>query len=116
VANFASNNVTVIDGATNTTVTVTDANAIGRFAVAVNPVNHRDVVAGLVGHIAKDDPAPPAVLRVCSLFPACPAFSSRPGGVVHYSLTVATQSISISNGPGHATTHINMRDGGTPGK
>ncbi len=33
-----------------------------------------------------------------------------------YSLTVATQSISMSNGPGHATTHINMRAGGTPGK
>ena len=33
-----------------------------------------------------------------------------------YSLTVATQSISMSNGPAHATTAINMRTGGTPGK
>src|SRR5580704_16822366 len=33
-----------------------------------------------------------------------------------YSLTVATQSISMSNGPAHATTQINMRAGGTPGK
>jgi len=33
-----------------------------------------------------------------------------------YSLTVATQSISMSNGPAQATTHINMRAGGTPGK
>jgi DNA-binding beta-propeller fold protein YncE len=38
-------NVTVIDGATNSTTTVTDPNAITPFAVAVNPVTNKIYVA-----------------------------------------------------------------------
>ena len=46
VANENSNNVTVIDGATNTTTTV----AVGTFpiAVAVNPVTNQIYVANLI--------------------------------------------------------------------
>src|SRR5882762_4626803 len=40
VANFSSNNVTVIDGATNTTTNV-DASGIEPVAVAVNPVTNK---------------------------------------------------------------------------
>src|ERR1700746_3870449 len=45
VANQGSNNVTVIDGATNTTTTVTDPNATAAFSVAVNPVTKNIYVA-----------------------------------------------------------------------
>ncbi len=41
VANFGSNNVTVIDGATNAATTVTDAGANEPVAVAVNPVSNK---------------------------------------------------------------------------
>src|SRR5260370_36032176 len=41
VANTNSNNVTVIDGATNATKTVTDVSAIKPVAVAVNPVTNK---------------------------------------------------------------------------
>ena len=41
VANYGSNNVTVIDGATNGTTTVTAGNGPG--AVAVNPVTEQDL-------------------------------------------------------------------------
>jgi YVTN family beta-propeller protein len=45
VANGGSNNVTVIDGATNLTTTVTDPNAKYPAAVAVNPVTNKIYVA-----------------------------------------------------------------------
>ena len=45
VANGTSNNVTVIDGATNATTTVTDPNAVGPVALAVNPVTNKIYVA-----------------------------------------------------------------------
>ena len=46
VANYTSNNVTVINGVTNTVVaTVTDPNANGPTAVAVNPVTNQIYVA-----------------------------------------------------------------------
>ena len=45
VANQGSSNVTVIDGATNSTTTVTDPNANFPFAVAVNPVTNKIYVA-----------------------------------------------------------------------
>jgi YVTN family beta-propeller protein len=44
-ANGGSNNITVIDGATNATTTVTDPNALDPCAVAVNPVTNRIYVA-----------------------------------------------------------------------
>src|SRR5713226_9566020 len=45
VANQGSNNVTVIDAATNATTTVTDVSAIKPVAVAVNPVTNKIYVA-----------------------------------------------------------------------
>ena len=45
VTNFSSNDVTVIDGATNSTTTVADPNAKGPGAVAVNPVTNKIYVA-----------------------------------------------------------------------
>ncbi len=45
VANSDSSNVTVIDGATNITTTVTDPNATRPFAIAVNPVSNKIYVA-----------------------------------------------------------------------
>ena len=45
VANDGSNNVTVIDGATNATTTVADRNAYEPYAVAVNPVTNKIYVA-----------------------------------------------------------------------
>src|SRR5216684_2441503 len=45
VVNVASNNVTVIDGLSHTTTTVTDPNAIFPVAVAVNPVTNKIYVA-----------------------------------------------------------------------
>jgi YVTN family beta-propeller protein len=47
VANSGSNNVTVIDGATFATTTVTDSSAIGPAAVAVNPLTNQIYVANL---------------------------------------------------------------------
>jgi YVTN family beta-propeller protein len=41
VPNYGSNNVTVIDGATNSTTTVTDPNANAPLAVVVNPVTNK---------------------------------------------------------------------------
>jgi DNA-binding beta-propeller fold protein YncE len=41
----ASGNITIIDGATNSTTTVTDPNAINPIAVAVNPVTDKIYVA-----------------------------------------------------------------------
>ena len=43
VANYSSNNITVIDGATNATTTVSSGN--GPVAVAVNPVTNKIYVA-----------------------------------------------------------------------
>jgi len=45
VTNLGSNNLTVIDGATNTPTTVTDKKANGPRGVAVDPVNHNAYVA-----------------------------------------------------------------------
>ncbi len=45
VANSNSDNVTVIDGATNATTTITDPNAIGPHFVAVNPATNKIYVA-----------------------------------------------------------------------
>ena len=45
VANDGSNNVTVIDGATNSTTTVTDPNASYPIVLAVNPVTNKIYVA-----------------------------------------------------------------------
>ena len=41
VPNYRSNNVTVIDGATNSTITVTDPNASAPFALAINQVTNK---------------------------------------------------------------------------
>src|SRR6266446_4403221 len=49
VANFGSNNVTVIDGATNAATTVTDASVNEPVALAVNPVSNKIYVVNAVG-------------------------------------------------------------------
>jgi len=45
VANYEGGNVTVIDGATNSAITVTDPNANGPHCVAVNPRTNKIYVA-----------------------------------------------------------------------
>jgi YVTN family beta-propeller protein len=49
-ANFASNDVTVIDGATNSITTVKDPNARAPSAVAVNPMANKVYVANLLSN------------------------------------------------------------------
>jgi DNA-binding beta-propeller fold protein YncE len=46
-SNTTAGNVTVIDGATNSTTTITDPNAITPVAVAVNPITNKIYVANL---------------------------------------------------------------------
>jgi DNA-binding beta-propeller fold protein YncE len=45
VANYSTNNVTVIDGATNATITVTDPAAISPYAVAVDTMTNKIYVS-----------------------------------------------------------------------
>jgi YVTN family beta-propeller protein len=49
-SNTTAGNVTVIDGVTNTTTTVTDPNALTPFAVAVNPLTNKIYVANEGGY------------------------------------------------------------------
>ena len=58
VANFGSNDVTVIDGATNTTAKVTDASASSPEGVAVDPVTNKTYIAnGRSGNVTVIDGA-----------------------------------------------------------
>jgi hypothetical protein len=50
VANFCSNNVTVINGMTKTATTVTDPNAAGPVAIAVNPTTDKVYVVNSVSN------------------------------------------------------------------
>jgi YVTN family beta-propeller protein len=99
VANYNSNNVTVIDGATNTTL-ITVATGAGPSQVAVNSVTNKIYVANYLSNNV-------TVINGANNSAATVAAGSSPGGVA---VNSATNKIYVTNYNGGSVTVI---DGAT---
>ncbi len=77
VANFLSSDVTVIDGATDSTITVTDPNASGPYDVAVNEQTNTIYVPNFdSNNVTVIDGATNATTTVQDPNAGCPAFAA----------------------------------------
>src|SRR6266436_3948418 len=111
----SSNNVTVIDGATNATTTVTDVSAIKPVAVAVNPVTNKIYVANqgsanvTVIDGANNDVVPPVAAAVAAtvLVGVTPiGVAVNPVTNQFYVANQGSNNVTVIDGATNATTTV----------
>jgi YVTN family beta-propeller protein len=108
VANSGTSNITVIDGATNNTTTVTDANAAGTLAVAVNPVTDKVYAAnGGSNNLSLIDGATNATVTVTDSNAGRPyTVALNPVTNKIYVPNIDSNNITVIDGATNATTTV----------
>ena len=112
VANKNSNNVTVINGATNATTTVTDPNANTPDAIAVNPVTNKIYVANSgSNNVTVIDGATNSITDVSAASQPY-AIAVNPITNMIYVVNLTGNNVTVINGATNATSTVST--GATP--
>lgn len=108
VANFLSSDVTVIDGATNSTITVTDPNASGPYDVAVNPATNKIYVPNFdSGTVTVIDGNSNTTTTVRDPNAGCPAFAAvNLQTNMIYVTNWCSDNVTVINGANNSTTTV----------
>jgi YVTN family beta-propeller protein len=108
VANFLSSNVTVINGATNSTSTITDPKASGPYDVAVNEQTNKIYVPNFdSGNVTVIDGATGATTTVRDSNAGCPAFAAVNSQTnMIYVTNWCSDNVTVINGATNSTTTV----------